>query len=83
MIDVTVCVGASCHANGAPNVAMSFRHLIEELGLHDSVRLSESFCMNRCGQETVNVSVNGERSSVVPEEARKFFREKVAPLAGK
>ena len=30
MIELNVCIGSSCHVNGAHTVATSFQHLIEE-----------------------------------------------------
>ena len=80
MISLSVCVGTSCHLNGANNVTMTFQHLIEEYSLHDKVALVASFCAQACAKDTVSVKVNDEKFSIQATEARKFFKEKVLPL---
>ncbi len=80
MISLSVCIGTSCHLNGANNVVRSFQHLIEEYGLHDKVKISASFCMQACAREGVSVKIGEERFAVKAEEARRFFKEKVLPL---
>jgi NADH:ubiquinone oxidoreductase subunit E len=80
MICVSVCIGTSCHLNGANNVVRSFQHLIEENGLHDKVTISAAFCMQTCAREGVSVKIGEERFAVKPEEARRFFKEKVMPM---
>ena len=81
MIRVSVCIGTSCHLNGANNVVMSFQHLIEEYALHDKVSVSAAFCMQTCSRSDVSVKIGEERFSVKAEEARAFFKEKIMPLA--
>ncbi len=83
MIRLSVCIGTSCHLNGANNVVMSFQHLIEEYSLHDKVTVSAAFCMQTCSRSDVSVMIGEERFSLKAEEARAFFKEKVLPLAEK
>lgn len=83
MIRVSVCIGTSCHLNGANNVVMTFQHLIEENGLHDKVVVAAAFCMQECSRSDVSVKIGEERYSVKAEGARAFFREKILPLAAK
>ena len=83
MINVSVCIGTSCHLNGANNVVMSFQHLIEEYGLHDKVMVSAAFCMQACARGDVSVKIGDERFAVKAESARTFFKEKILPLAEK
>ena len=80
MINLSVCIGTSCHLNGANNVVMSFQHLIEEYQLHDKVSVSAAFCMQACSRSDVSVKIGDERFGVKAEEARAFFKEKVLPL---
>ena len=80
MICLSVCVGTSCHLNGANNVTMTFQHLIEAYGLHDKVTLAASFCAQACSRDTVSVKINDERFAINANEARSFFKEKVLPL---
>ena len=83
MICLSVCIGTSCHLNGAHNVVMSFQHLIEEYGLHDKVTVAAAFCMQTCSGGGVSVRINEEKFMIKAEEARSFFKEKVLPLAQK
>lgn len=80
MVKVKICIGTSCHLSGAQSVIASFRHLIEENNLQDKISLEGAFCMRRCENEGVAVSVNDEKFHVKAAEARKFFRENILPL---
>ena len=80
MIRLSVCVGTSCHLNGANNVAMTFRHLVEEYKLHDKVTVCASFCSQACSRSNVSIKVNDEKFAIEANEARTFFREKIIPL---
>jgi len=80
MIQLSVCIGTSCHLNGANNVVRSFQHLIEEYGLHDKISVSSAFCMQACSRKDVSVRINDEKFSIDAIDARKFFKEKVLPL---
>ena len=80
MITISVCVGTSCHLNGANNVVMSFRHLIEEYKLHDAMEVVAAFCTEACSRETVSVSVGEEKFAICAKDARSFFKEKVLPM---
>ena len=37
MINVSVCIGSSCHLRGSYNVIQTFQHLIEENLLYDKI----------------------------------------------
>ena len=80
MISISVCIGTSCHLNGANNVAMSFQHLIEEYKLHDKVSVVASFCEGTCSRNDVSVKIGEEKYAINAAEARSFFKEKVLPL---
>jgi NADH:ubiquinone oxidoreductase subunit E len=80
MINVRVCIGTSCHLNGANNVVADFQHLIEKYDLHEKVELSAAFCMQHCSKNGVSVIADGEKYCVKAEEARKFFKETILPM---
>lgn len=73
MTEITVCVGSSCHLKGSYNVISTFQQMIEEYALHDKLDFKAAFCMKRCGNEGVAVSVNGVEYDLPPEQARSFF----------
>ena len=80
MVNIQICVGTSCHRNGAYNVLVSFQHMIEEHRLNGIVTLEAAFCMQQCAKKGVAIKVNGKPHRVTPEGARRFFRETVIPL---
>ena len=83
MKELRVCVGTSCHLNGANNIIMTFRHLIEEYGLYDQLDLSAMFCPNTCAQQTVAVHLGDETYRLRADEARQFFLQTVLPQCQK
>ncbi len=77
MVNVTVCVGSSCHIKGARDVIASFNQLIKKNGLESKVGLKGSFCMERCG-EAFNWQIDDlPFTSLTVEDAVKAFKEKV------
>ena len=79
MIELNVCIGSSCHIKGSYNVIQTFQHLIEEHNLHESVAFQATFCMKECHKPGVAVALDGVKSVIAAEEARKFFFEQVLP----
>ena len=85
MVNVTVCVGSSCHIKGARDVIMRFNEMIKEHDLEDKVELKGSFCMERCG-EGFNWQIDDEMftSSSVEDAVRTFKERVIEPiLSGK
>jgi NADH-quinone oxidoreductase subunit G len=81
-IQVTVCVGSSCHVRGSRAVLKRFAEIIETEGLGDRVSLVGSFCMERC-DEGMNWRFNEEDiSSNSVEEAVQTLRGKLAQATG-
>jgi NADH-quinone oxidoreductase subunit G len=81
-IQVTVCVGSSCHVRGSRAVLKRFAEIIETEGLGDRVSLVGSFCMERC-DEGMNWRFNEEDiSSDSVEEAVQTLRGKLAQAIG-
>lgn len=79
MTELSVCIGSACHLKGAYNVISTFQHLIEEKGLHDQIAFAARFCTKQCHKPGVAVSLDGVKSVIAAEEARKFFQEQVLP----
>ena len=75
MIEVSICVGSSCHLKGAPEVVNIFKKLHKEYDLTDKVHLKASFCQGHC---TNGVAVNIDREEIIgvnPENAVIKFKE--------
>jgi NADH:ubiquinone oxidoreductase subunit E len=81
MVEVTVCVGSSCHIKGAREVIMRFNELLKVHGLEQKVELKGSFCMERCGAG-VNWQIDDEQftSASVDEAIKTFYEKVIKPL---
>ncbi|HHY97341.1 MAG TPA: (2Fe-2S) ferredoxin domain-containing protein [Firmicutes bacterium] len=82
MLNVSVCVGSSCHLRGAYDVIRALQDLIRTYGLSDKIDLSATFCLGHC-TEGVTVKI-GETivTSVTPQIVERIFEEKVLPSVG-
>ncbi|MBN2475051.1 MAG: (2Fe-2S) ferredoxin domain-containing protein [Pirellulales bacterium] len=77
-IEITVCVGSSCHVRGSRDVLKRFAEILKAERLEDEVVLVGSFCMERCGEGT-NWKFNGEDvSSGSVEAAEETLRRRLA-----
>ena len=66
MVKVTVCIGSSCHLKGSRQVVEELQYLINKNNLGDRVELSGTFCMGKCGEDGVSVTVDGDYSADTP-----------------
>ena len=78
MLELTVCIGSSCHIKGAYNVIQTFQQSIEEKMLHDKIEFKSSFCQKQCQNSGVAVSINGVAHQVTAESAGEFFAREVS-----
>ncbi len=77
MVELTVCIGTSCHLRGSECVIKVFQRLISTNRLEKKVSLKGTFCMGKCSEKNVVVSVNSDVYETNPENAESFFIEKV------
>ncbi|PWM72790.1 MAG: hypothetical protein DBX59_05760 [Bacillota bacterium] len=82
MVKVTVCIGSSCHIKGAREVVETFQELIKKNNVKAEVELGGTFCVGRCNEDGVSVTVDGDYYAVKPENAEEFFNEIVVGLIG-
>lgn len=75
-MNLTICIGSSCHLKGSKEVAQLFERLIDEKKLRDKVNFYATFCMGNC-QNGISVSIDGQVFSVTPETALQFFEKEV------
>ncbi len=78
-MDITICVGSSCHLKGSRDIISIFERLVEKYNLKDKVELKGSFCMGECTNAGVCVCLGEERFKVIPSEAAEFFEKEVLP----
>jgi len=75
MIEVSICVGSSCHLKGAADVVNIFKKLHKKYRLSHRVRLKGCFCQGQC-TNGVAVNINGEiLTGVNPENAATKFKK--------
>ena len=79
-INITICIGSSCHLKGSREIVKIFERLISEHNLGSRIDLGGSFCMGQCMQG-VCVKVNGELHSLRPDTAEAFFNDVILKMA--
>jgi len=73
-MEVSVCVGSSCHLKGAAQVIKRFQEEAKELAVRE-MDLAACFCCDRC-QESVIVSIDGKiYTKVTPEDVPRLIAE--------
>lgn len=75
-MNVTICIGSSCHIKGSRKIVNEFQSLIAEYDVGDKVKLGGIFCMGKC-QQGVCVTVDDMFFSVSPEDCREFFEKEI------
>lgn len=76
-MEISICIGSSCHLKGAHDVVKVLERLIQLYHLEGKVELKGSFCMGECTSNGVCVEVDGVRHKVTPLDAEQFFNTQV------
>lgn len=83
MVTISVCVGSSCHLKGAYQIIEICEKFLAEKGLQDQIKLQGNFCLGRCTEEGVTVTIDGEvLSGVTPENWQQILQEQVQRKLG-
>ncbi len=77
-MNITVCIGSSCHLKGSREVVERLERWILDRGLKDKIELRGSFCMGQC-QTGVSVLVDDMYYSLTPEDTERFMMQTVLP----
>ena len=79
MLEITVCIGSSCHLKGSYGVIRALEELIARHGLEEQVELRAGFCLGWC-TEGVAMQV-GERPvlNAREESMEEIFNQYVLP----
>ena len=59
MVQISICVGSSCHLKGSYQIIQIFQELVKKNKLEDKVELKASFCLGRC-TKGVSVKVDND-----------------------
>lgn len=77
-MNITVCIGSSCHIKGSRQVVEELQYLIKAHQVGDKVELGGTFCMGKC-QLGVCVEADGEHYSLTPDTTKEFFEKTILP----
>ena len=80
-MNLTICIGSSCHLKGSKKVAQALERMIDERDLRSKVNFYAAFCMGNC-QNGVSVSIDDAVYSVTPETVEEFFEREVMSRIG-
>ncbi len=84
MLNLSICVGSSCHLKGSYEVIEAMRKIIKEKGLLDEIDLKAAFCLGRCAFDGVSIKVNDKIiTGVTADKALALFEAEIEPLIGK
>ncbi|MDO5519167.1 MAG: (2Fe-2S) ferredoxin domain-containing protein [bacterium] len=75
-MDITICIGSSCHLKGSREIVSELQRLLKEHNLQDQVELNGSFCMGQC-VKGVCTKIDGKLFSLSPEDTQTFFENEV------
>ena len=76
-VEITICIGSSCHLKGSRDVVKILERLIAHNQLEGQIELKGSFCMGECAKSGVCVSVDGDSFHIAPPEAEAFFNDQI------
>lgn len=83
-MELSICVGESCHIIGAEVVVKTFQALIKKENIEQKINLKGSFCMGKCSSDAgVTIQIDKEFYKTKYEDAEKFFYDVLFPLLKK
>jgi len=81
MVNVSICVGSSCHLKGSYDVIEKFRHEVAERHLESAVELKAAFCLGKCAYDGVTIKVEEKIiTGVTVENIPSLFDKEILPL---
>ena len=76
-MNISVCVGSSCHLRGSYQIIELMTEALKKNGLQDDVTLSAAFCLGKC-TDGVSIKVDDEIvCGVSPENFQQIFDQHV------
>ena len=80
---ISICVGSSCHLKGSYEIVNKIQSLIKEYRLENEIELNASFCMGRCANDGVSITINNEFiDGCTPNTINQIFKEKILDKLG-
>lgn len=81
-MEITICIGSSCHLRGSRDVIQILERLVSFHGLQDQVTLKGSFCMGEC-LGGVCVKIGDQKYALTPSSTEAFFEKQVLEVLKK
>ena len=75
-MEVTICIGSSCHLRGSRDVIQILEKLVANHKLQDQVELKGSFCTGQC-TNGVCVKIDEEVYHITPADTEELFQTKI------
>ncbi len=76
-MNISVCVGSSCHLRGSYDIIELMKKNIEKYGLEDTVNLGAAFCLGKC-TNGVSIKIDDDIiCGVSPENFDEIFKKYV------
>lgn len=75
-MEITICIGSSCHLKGSKEVIQILERLISSHGLGEKIQMNGSFCIGEC-MKGVCVKFNNKTYSLTPSTTEEFFKYEV------
>jgi len=77
VVEITICVGSSCHIKGSHRFVDYLQKAIVDHHLEEQIILKASFCLGSCS-EGINIKINEERLIVNGlEELQELFTQRI------
>ena len=76
-MEITICIGSSCHLKGAREIVAKLESIIEEKGWKEQIHLKGAFCMGKCSVEGVSIKLNDDLFYLKPENTEQFFQDEI------
>ncbi len=76
-MEITICIGSSCHLKGAREIVAKLESIIEEKGLEGANSSEGRFCMGKCSVEGVSIKLNDDLFYLKPENTEQFFQDEI------
>jgi NADH:ubiquinone oxidoreductase subunit E len=76
-MEITVCIGSSCHLKGSRDVIKILERLISLNRMEEQIALKGSFCMGECSENGVCICVDEKRFHVIPSGTDSFFNDQI------
>lgn len=81
MVNVSICVGSSCHLKGSYDVIEGFKAEVAKRHLEGKVELKAAFCLGRCAYDGVTIKVDEKIvTGVTKGNLASLFESEVMPL---